>query len=76
MHPDVLETILFSGAERLVYVSCNPVSLGRDLKTLRRNYRVLRYRGVDMSPQTPHLETVMLLERKSDSGDAIHGTIN
>jgi 23S rRNA (uracil1939-C5)-methyltransferase len=76
MHPDVLETILSSGAERLVYVSCNPVSLGRDLKTLRRNYRVLRYRGVDMSPQTPHLETVMLLERKSDSGDAIHGTIN
>lgn len=64
MHPDVVETIISSGASRLVYVSCNPVSLSRDLLKLREAYTVVAYRAVDMSPQTPHVETVMLLTRK------------
>jgi 23S rRNA (uracil1939-C5)-methyltransferase len=64
MHPDVVSTILRTGPRRLVYVSCNPVSLGRDLGALKGSYEVLRYRGVDMAPQTPHLETVMLLVRR------------
>ncbi len=67
MHPDVLSTIVRCSPRRLVYVSCNPVSLGRDLSVLLVKYRVLRYRGVDMSPQTPHVETVMLLELREKS---------
>ncbi|AHC13749.1 23S rRNA (uracil(1939)-C(5))-methyltransferase RlmD [Salinispira pacifica] len=67
LHPDVVETIIASGASRLVYVSCNPVSLGRDLLRLRESYRIVKYRAVDMSPQTPHVETVMLLEKKREA---------
>jgi 23S rRNA (uracil1939-C5)-methyltransferase len=46
----------------LIYVSCDPVTLSRDLAELRSSYRVLSIRGFDLSPQTHHLETVVKLE--------------
>jgi 23S rRNA (uracil1939-C5)-methyltransferase len=54
--------------ERVVYVSCDPESLARDLQELavRRGawvYRVTKVRPVDMFPHTPHVETVAVLER-------------
>jgi 23S rRNA (uracil1939-C5)-methyltransferase len=56
------------GAPRLVYVSCNPTTLAGDVKTLREEYgyELLRARPVDMFPHTPHVETVALLERRTD----------
>ena len=53
------------GAQRIVYVSCNPTTLASDLKALREEhgYELLRCRPVDMFPHTPHIETVSLLER-------------
>jgi 23S rRNA (uracil1939-C5)-methyltransferase len=55
------------GAARIVYVSCNPTTLAGDLKVLRQQhgYELVRARGVDMFPHTPHVETVALLERRS-----------
>jgi 23S rRNA (uracil1939-C5)-methyltransferase len=53
------------GAERIVYVSCNPTTLASDVKVLRGEYgyELSRARAVDMFPHTPHVETVALLER-------------
>ena len=52
------------GAQRIVYVSCNPTTLASDVKVLRaeHGYELVRSRPVDMFPHTPHVETVSLLE--------------
>lgn len=57
---DALENI---DAQRLVYVSCNPESLVRDLALLTKRWAIERVRPVDMFPQTPHVETVVSLTR-------------
>jgi 23S rRNA (uracil1939-C5)-methyltransferase len=53
------------GAERIVYVSCNPTTLASDLQVLRDEfgYELRRSRPVDMFPHTPHVESVSLLTR-------------
>ena len=55
------------GAQRIVYVSCNPTTLAGDLKTLREEweYELVRAQPVDMFPHTPHVESVALLERRT-----------
>ena len=65
----VLETMVRMQPERIVYVSCDPATLGRDVKYLRENgYELTRVRPVDMFPQTVHVETVCLLSnRKPDT---------
>ncbi|MEM8884406.1 MAG: hypothetical protein AAGD14_10070 [Planctomycetota bacterium] len=56
-HESVLERI--RGAARVVYLSCNPVTLARDIDRL--GYRVESLRAADMLPQTPHLEVLAVL---------------
>ncbi|MCK5116276.1 MAG: class I SAM-dependent RNA methyltransferase [Candidatus Aegiribacteria sp.] len=54
-------------SERIVYVSCNPFSLARDLKVIcEGNWAVAGLQPVDMFPQTDHVETVVTLMRKED----------
>lgn len=65
MHPDVVETILNASPERIVYVSCNPATQARDLAALDRQYKVTAVQPVDMFPHTPHVENVVLLERRA-----------
>jgi len=63
--PAALAELIRLGAERLVYVSCEPSTHARDLVGLvRGGYRVRRAAIVDMFPQTYHIESVALLERK------------
>jgi 23S rRNA (uracil1939-C5)-methyltransferase len=51
-------------AKEMVYVSCDPVTLGRDLKALvDSGYRVVELHLVDLFPQTFHLETVVVLRK-------------
>ena len=52
------------GAAKIIYVSCDPQTLGRDLAILQKGgYRVARSRVVEMFPQTYHMESITLLER-------------
>lgn len=60
----VVETIKKSGLKKLIYVSCNPETLFRDIEGLKQNYKVLSVTGVDMFPQTEHVETVCVLLRR------------
>lgn len=64
MHPDVIKTLLNIGAEKIVYVSCNPATQARDLALLDEKYKVTKVQPVDMFPQTHHVENVVLLELK------------
>ncbi len=59
------------GADRIVYVSCNPTTLASDVKILRQEhgYELVRARGVDMFPHTPHVETVALLQKSSATSE-------
>lgn len=59
-----LSAIKKAKPERVVYVSCNPATLARDLKFLEDAYKVTKVSGVDMFPNTNHVETVALLCRE------------
>ncbi|MGN0243655.1 MAG: 23S rRNA (uracil(1939)-C(5))-methyltransferase RlmD [Lachnospiraceae bacterium] len=68
IHPKALERIIDYGVDQMVYISCKPTSLVRDLEVLKeRGYRVVKAGCVDMFAQTQHVETVVLLsQRKAD----------
>lgn len=64
IHPKALGKIIDFGVERLVYISCKPTSLVRDLAVLQeRGYEVVKVCGVDMFPGTGNVETVVLLSK-------------
>jgi 23S rRNA (uracil-5-)-methyltransferase RumA len=66
IHPKALEKIIRYGVPQMVYISCKPTSLARDLEVLQaRGYRVVKAECVDMFPDTVHVETVCLLSRKA-----------
>ena len=69
IHPKALPKIIGYGVERLVYISCKPTSLARDLEMLlAAGYEVERWKMVDMFPGTGNVETVCLLSnRKPDN---------
>lgn len=50
--------------EKIVYVSCDPVTLARDLKLLQEKYKVVEITPVDMFPETYHVECVCVLKRR------------
>ena len=61
---DVVDTIADMGPQRVVYVSCDPGTLGRDVKRFAgRGYTLKRAVAVDMFPRTAHVETVVLLSK-------------
>jgi 23S rRNA (uracil1939-C5)-methyltransferase len=69
--PQAMEHIGKVRAPRIVYVSCNPQSLARDLKMLqRRGYETQVIQPVDMFPHTGHIENVALLVHRNEHADA------
>jgi 23S rRNA (uracil1939-C5)-methyltransferase len=66
MHPDALPNIIKFKAKEIIYVSCNPSTLARDLDFIVKNseYKITDIIPVDMFPHTHHIETVVKLELK------------
>jgi len=64
MAKEVVQRVLAMGPERIVYVSCNPATLARDLVLLKECYAVQEVQPIDMFPHTFHVESVVRLERK------------
>lgn len=67
MHEDVINTLLFIGAPKIVYVSCNPATQARDLALLDTDYEVTAIQPVDMFPHTAHVENVVSLTKRVSS---------
>lgn len=77
INPKALQKIIDFGVNNLVYISCKPTSLARDLEMLQeQGYRVEKACAVDMFPNTVHVETVALLSKLSDVKDNIEVTVD
>ncbi len=64
IHPKAIEKIINYGVNQMIYISCKPTSLARDLEIfLARGYKVKKICCVDMFPGTNHTETIALLSR-------------
>lgn len=65
MHPSALPNILKFKTKNIIYVSCNPATLSRDLAYILQNsdYKIISVTPVDMFPHTHHIETIVKLER-------------
>ena len=64
MHPDVVKQLGELEVDTLIYVSCNPSTMARDLKELKNHYNIERVQPVDMFPQTYHIESVARCTKK------------
>ncbi|KUO53596.1 MAG: hypothetical protein APF76_12370 [Desulfitibacter sp. BRH_c19] len=62
-HPDLLNSILTVNPKKVIYVSCNPATLARDLTILSQSYTAKEVQPVDMFPHTAHVETVALMSK-------------
>ena len=64
MHKDVVKQVADLGVGRLVYVSCNPATMARDLGMMRDSYNLVEVQPVDMFPHTYHIEAIARLTKK------------
>ena len=63
--PEVIDAMARMGPQRIVYVSCDPATLGRDIKLLaQKGYRLTRATAVDLFPGTAHVEAIVSLQRE------------
>ena len=67
MGPELIEMLKRVQPKRIVYVSCNPSTLAKNLKELTKKYRVDYIQPIDMFPQTSHVEAVVRLTRMDKS---------
>ncbi len=64
IHKDILPEVMALGTGRLVYVSCNPATMARDMAKLYQDYDVVEIQPVDMFPHTYHIEAIAKLVRR------------
>lgn len=61
---EIIKTIAKSNIEKIIYISCNPQTLARDIKRfIDRGYKLEKIKAVDMFPQTMHVETIALIQK-------------
>ena len=58
------DTIIEFNPNKIIYVSCDPMTLARDLKELSSYYNIIEVKGLDMFPHTQHIESFVVLERR------------
>lgn len=63
MHPHVIANLILAAPDRIVYVSCNPATMARDISMLSESYQLQSAVPVDMFPHTHHIECVALLKK-------------
>ena len=67
LDPETLAIVAEGGARRVIYVSCDPATLARDVASLSDRYEPGTPRCFDLFPQTAHVETVMVLSARGAS---------
>ncbi|MFQ6723885.1 MAG: 23S rRNA (uracil(1939)-C(5))-methyltransferase RlmD [Clostridia bacterium] len=60
--PQVIDAV--KTADQIIYIACNPIALAKDLKVLQNTHMILKIEPYDMFPQTKHVETLAILERR------------
>ena len=65
VEPEIINALLNLQPARIVYVSCDPATLARDMRLLSASYSLERIAAFDMFPQTHHVETVAHLVRRA-----------
>ncbi len=63
LHEDVVKKLLAVKPDRIIYLSCNPVTQARDVARLAETYGVKYHRGYNFFPRTPHIEHLVVLNR-------------
>lgn len=63
LHAKLTEEVLQKLPEKIIYLSCNPSTLARDLNLLQEKYKITGLRGYNFFPATPHIEALAILER-------------
>ena len=61
---EVLESVISAGADSIIYLSCNPATLARDLAILKEDYKICEITPFDFFPRTRHVESVVCLTRR------------
>lgn len=64
LHNKVMKRIMEILPKRIIYLSCNPITLGRDAAFFLEKYKIIRAAGFDFYPNTPHAETLLVFERE------------
>ncbi|MEI6054236.1 MAG: RsmD family RNA methyltransferase [Candidatus Saccharibacteria bacterium] len=64
LHEDVVNKLLEVTPERIIYLSCNPVTQARDTARLSEKYGIKYHRGYNFFPRTPHIENLVVLDLK------------
>lgn len=64
--PTMIKTLLDLHLDKLIYISCNPKTQKQDLEFLKESYELIALQPIDQFPHTPHLENVILLQRKAN----------
>ena len=63
MDDRMIEAVLKVLPKKIIYISCNPATLARNLKALKQNYQVQTVIPYDLFPHTPHVESITVLTR-------------
>lgn len=68
MDEAMLEALEEYPADRLIYISCNPVTLAKNIRTLKKTYELRTVIPFDLFPQTPHVESITVMTRRGVKG--------
>lgn len=64
LHADVTNRLLETESPRIIYLSCNPVTQARDVSLLQEKYEIAHHQGYNFFPRTPHIEHLVILDKK------------